>query len=107
MNAFKILIETGVNINFKYEGMSIYENPLLLSSISGLIEFVKYLVEKGSNIHTNDDIALKDAYIHNHKDIVKFLIKLDLDYFSKKNFAREIVLNYKMIEIYENFGINV
>lgn len=38
------------------------------------LEVVKYLVDKGVNIHADDDWALRTASLNRYYDMIKFLI---------------------------------
>ena len=51
------------------------------------MEVVKLLIEKGSNIHVDDDYALKWSAINGHLPVVKFLIKKGADIHAKNNRA--------------------
>jgi hypothetical protein len=44
------------------------------AAIVGDFKFVKFLIEKGANVHENDDIALRNAAIIGNYDIIKLLL---------------------------------
>ena len=52
--------------------------PLRTSSCKGKIEVVKFLVEKGANIHADNDYAHREYSLF-HIDIVKFLVENGAD----------------------------
>ena len=51
------------------------ELNLIYSSAKGHFDTVKFLVEKGVNIHTHDDDALRLASEAGHLEIVKYLVE--------------------------------
>jgi ankyrin repeat protein len=77
-----------------------------LSSENGHIDVVKFLVEKGSDIHAGHDYALKWSSQYGYIEVVKFLINADLEYFCKDKLARNIVIKHKLDEFYEKFEIS-
>ena len=48
---------------------------MILASIGNHLEVVKFLLEKGANIHAQDDYALRSATENHHLEIVKFLLE--------------------------------
>ena len=54
------------------------DNDLALAWASsyGHLEVVKYLVEKGANIHADDDLSLRWASKNGHTDVVNYLKSL-------------------------------
>jgi ankyrin repeat protein len=55
------------------------EKALREASRGGYLEILKYLVDKGADIHTNYDAALRFASSKGHLEIVKYLIEKGLD----------------------------
>ena len=48
---------------------------LRYASFNGHLDVVKYLVEKGANIHAVDDYALRYAADNGRLDVVKYLVE--------------------------------
>lgn len=57
------------------EDKALLGNALILAAMYGHLSIVKYLHDKGADIHTNDDEALRESAYYGHYDIVRFLIK--------------------------------
>ena len=95
----KYLVEKGANIHANND------DAVRLAIQYKNFEIVKYLVENGIDIHALEDLSFKLSIIYGHIDITKFLISTDLEYFSKKENAIDIVKKYKLYEFYEPFGI--
>jgi ankyrin repeat protein len=54
-------------------------DELIVASKYGHLEVVKFLVEKGANIHADNNLALRCASKYGHLEIVKFLVKNGAD----------------------------
>ena len=71
----KLLVDHGADFNFRYHGFSI----LHISVINGNLELVKFFIEKGINVNTEDDnegyTPLYSAAYEGHLDIVNILIE--------------------------------
>ena len=50
------------------------EEALRWSAMNGYLSIVKFLVNKGANIHAEDDYALKWSVYNGYLPIVKFLV---------------------------------
>merc|ERR1712113_541099 len=66
--------------------------PLMLASIEGYLNIVKYLVEKGANVDAftkNKHTAMMLASVEGHLDIVKYLVEkgANVDAFDDKNYT--------------------
>ena len=48
---------------------------LSLSAENGHLDVVKFLVENGANIHASNDLVLRWCAFHGHLDVVKFLVE--------------------------------
>ena len=71
---FKMLIEKGADNNY----------ALRLSAKNGHLEVVKYLIEKGANVHADDDCALRWSAFFGHLEVEKYLLEkigVDIDFF--------------------------
>ena len=64
------------------------------------------MVENGADIHACTNFALITSSENVHIEIIKFLISFDLKYYSNKSWIIEFVLKNKLVEFYENFGID-
>ena len=50
-----------------------------MASFEGQLPVVKYLVGKGANMHINNEEALRTASLHGHFDVVKYLVDQGAD----------------------------
>lgn len=72
VNVVKFLIEKcNVKIHRRALCVAVEENKL---------EIVKYLIDKGANVHIDDQFPLLSAIFYGHLDIVKFLVQRGADY---------------------------
>ena len=80
----KLLIKSAINGNLEEvrslveRGADIHaENDYALksSAVNGHLDVVKYLVERGANIHVQDDDALRRSASNGHVEIVKYLVE--------------------------------
>ena len=61
---------------FRYENTTnILNSGLVATSKNGYLQVIKYLIEKGANIHAGDDYALKWACENGHMNVAKFLVE--------------------------------
>ena len=49
------------------------------SARSGRFEIVKYLIDKGADIHADDDFALRESATRGNFEIVKYLVDKGTD----------------------------
>jgi FOG: Ankyrin repeat len=54
---------------------NVLNESLFMASQNGHLEVVEYLVEKGADIHTEDDEALCWASTNDHLEVVKYLVE--------------------------------
>ena len=76
-------------------------NLLTIASKFGHIKIVKYFLDKGMNIHGNEDKALRFTCRHNHIKMVKFLIKNGANIHAKNNYALSVSLFNNLYKIFE------
>ena len=84
----KKLIEYGANVNDvevgkRRTGNSVRLTPLIAASISGNLEVVKYLVEKGADINYRNEYfqtALSESVILDNYDVAYYLLKKGANY---------------------------
>src|SRR5437867_4020276 len=62
-------------------------DALSLASEKDQLGVVKYLVNKGANVHAHDDLALRRASAHGHSEIVKYLISVGANVHANGNQA--------------------
>ena len=103
--AFKYFIENGADEYLKCKDSDIFDNPLVCSAGRGRVNFIKYLVERGADIHFDYDRAFKVAADNNCKNVIEYLIESDFEYFFKKKYVKGIVEKCKIEKLYEKFGI--
>ncbi|AYV85138.1 MAG: repeat protein [Satyrvirus sp.] len=58
-----------------YDKFEIYQLGLAWASVNNHLEIVKYVIEKGADIHAENDQALRKASRNGHLEIVKLLIE--------------------------------
>ena len=89
---------------FLTEYMGNYEYLLTYSARMGEFSLVKFALEKGADIHTSLDIALRYASLKGHLEIVKYLIEFGADIHAKGDGAfRSSRIFTKMIWKFGNF----
>jgi len=78
---FDIAIFLGINLR--------YDNncALMHASRNGYEDVVRYLAEKGSDIHARDDQALRWASKYGHLSIVEYLVENGADIHAKEDDA--------------------
>jgi len=75
----KIIFDNGFSETSEIDIFA-FDNALLkYSAGDGLIEIVKYLVEKGADVHVNNDEALKFASFKGRLEVVKYLVENGAD----------------------------
>ena len=79
MNELTEACENGNIEKVKYlveKGVDIHaynDQPLRWAVFYGQLEVIKYFIEKGTNIHADDDYALRLAVKHGHHKVVNYL----------------------------------
>jgi hypothetical protein len=73
LSLIKFAVSHGVSLTDEYG----IDKPLGAAANKGHLDIVKYLLEKGYNIHEGDDYALKIASETGHLEIVKYLVEHD------------------------------
>ena len=80
ITTFQMMIDLGANIDTN-------DDALKWASSNGHLEVVKFLVEKGANVHADDNYALGWASENGHLDVVKFLVEKGADVNADNNCA--------------------
>ena len=72
------------------------KNRLLVNSAKeGELELVKYAVDRGSNIHTSNEEALRWASLKGHLEIVKYLVEQGADIHAESNAALKFAKRHR------------
>ena len=89
VETIKMLIEAGA------------ENDCALrcSAEKGYLEVVKYLIEKGSDIHAENDYALRYSAMNGHLEVVKYLIEVGADIHALIDYALTLSANNGHLEV--------
>jgi len=82
-----------------YDKFEIYQLGLLWASENNHLEIVKYVIEKGADIHAENDSALCRASYHDHLEIVKLLIEKGADIHAGHEYALRKAFRYGHLEI--------
>ncbi|PWA00911.1 hypothetical protein BB558_003021, partial [Smittium angustum] len=83
-------------------GTDIYENndiALKKASENGYLNVVEYLVENGADIHADQDWALGMASKSEHLDVVKYLVQKGANIQARENFALGIAFRNRHFDI--------
>jgi hypothetical protein len=75
------------------------DEALILASKYGHLEVVKYLVEKGADIHTQDDYSLRYSSKYGHLEVVKYLVEKGADIHTGHDFALRYASENGHIEV--------
>lgn len=78
----KFIIDKTYDINPK-----LLDSVIIWASCYGNLEIVKYLVEKGVDIHHRDDESIIEASRHGHLEVVKYLVENGADINANDNAA--------------------
>ena len=81
MNQIKLWMES---INDKFYNKNY---ALGISAENGKLDFVKYLLYTGANVHANNDYALRWASDSGHVEVVKVLLAVDANVHAADNYA--------------------
>ena len=74
-------------------------NDLIKACKSGDIKKVKYLIDKGADIHADYDHALRLATYYGHLEVVKYLVKKGSYIHTYNNEALRLAVKYDHLEI--------
>jgi len=83
------------------------ENALMQSAEYGKLDFVKYLLSKGTNVHTKNDYALRIACQNGYTEIVKTLLDTGADVHALNNESLRIAVKRGYGSIIRNKKIGV
>jgi len=84
------------------KGANVHTNidyPHCLASENGHLEVVKFLVEKGADIHANDDYALQLASGNGHLEVVKFLVEKGANIHVNNDDVLRLASEYGRLEV--------
>ena len=80
----------------------IHPNELLIkSSVIGFLPGVKLALERGADIHADEDYALQYASQNGHKDVVELLLKNGADVHVNDDFALLLASYYNHKDVVE------
>ena len=75
------------------------DSALRTSAEKGHLEVVKYLIEKGADIHAVNDSALHFSVLYGHLEVVKYLIEAGADVHANHDLALRWSANSEHLEI--------
>ncbi len=71
------------------------------ASLKKNLEIIQYLIEKGANIHMNNDIILRNAAFSGNLEIVKYLVSIGANIHTADNYAIRWAAREGYLEIVE------
>ena len=71
------------------------------AAFDGYLEIVKYLVERGADIHANNDFALRKASNNGYLEVVKYLVEHGADIHAANDSALKGAAEYGHTEVVE------
>ena len=80
-------------------GLSLNDDLLKDAAIYDNLKTAKYLIEKGANIHANDDIALRMAVDYASIEMVELLLRAGANGQTGKNYALKIAIKRRWRKI--------
>jgi len=81
---FAYIVESGND----FDSIRIWDDYFLrISCREGRIDFIKYLLAHGANLHAKDDEALRQASRHGHLEVVKYLVEHGANIHARNNDA--------------------
>jgi ankyrin repeat protein len=86
---------------------NIKPNLLMINSISaGFIPGIEMALKRGVDINAENDLALRLASFHNHKNVVEFLLKNGANVHAKNGEAFRITDSKEVAELLLEYGAN-
>ena len=76
---------------------------LIHAATNGQLEIIKYLVEKGADIHFNNDYALRLASSYGKLDVIKYLVEQGADIYRNNNSTLRRASQSNQLEIIQYF----
>jgi ankyrin repeat protein len=98
----KFLIENGADIHNGYDALT---KSSFCENMKSLGNFKMRCIRSNDELieYVPDNSSVKPD--KNYIGIMKLLIQSDLDYYTKCEFAKDIVIEHKLVEFYEKFNI--
>jgi len=84
------------------KGADIHANDdkaLRYAALNGYLEAVKYLVDHGADIHATDDLALTNAARNGHLEVVKYLIEHGANIYAHAHEALRVATDNNHLEV--------
>ncbi|PVU88970.1 hypothetical protein BB559_005283 [Furculomyces boomerangus] len=92
LDVVNYLLERGLYFSKPYSILGVV-------SSKGNLEFVKYLVENGADIRTNNDVAFRSASLNGHLDVVKYLVDNGADIHANNDSALRLAAKYGYLDV--------
>ncbi|QGR53608.1 ankyrin repeat-containing protein [Moumouvirus maliensis] len=78
------IVKRLINLSSTYNDLTY---ALMHSSLSGNLEMIQFLIDRGANIHANNDIAVRNASLKGHLEVVKYLVSIGANVHTTENYA--------------------
>jgi ankyrin repeat protein len=83
IQAVELLLDAGANVHSSVH----HDHPLVYASRQGHADVVALLIERGTDVHADNDSALVNASRMGHDNVVKLLIELGADIHAQDDYA--------------------
>jgi len=106
----KLLVEAGLNVNYKIEGPeeTAGRTPLFCASAKGFRDIVEYLIKKGADVNATEKTGLSCLHIAaamGHADIVQLLCEHGADCDQKLPFEEQNATAYDLAESQQHTSV--